>query len=41
MKATTFLKNWFYQTLKIFIRKNVTSAECNLKTTDKEKTIAF
>ena len=39
MKATTFLKNWFYQTLKIFIRKNVTSAECNFS--DKEKTIAF
>ena len=40
MKTTTFLNNYFYQILQIFIRRDVMSLECNLKTADK-KNIAF
>ena len=37
MKTTTFLNNYFYQILQIFIRRDAMSLECNLKTADKKK----
>ena len=40
MKTTTFLKSYFYQTLQIFIQRDVTNGKCNLKTADK-KTHSF